>query len=707
MTSDPGRRPAAHARRAEPRRPISRPLAVVLIAGACLITASAAPALMDHGKPAAPKGAPAVKPSATFGVPAASGPLAPEPQIIPKPVSVTAGRGWFTLTAGTRIVAAPGPASVVGEDLAGYLRPATGYPLPVTAGPPRPGDIALVLGAQAHLPSDPFGEAYTIDAVPGGVELAAGTPHGLYDAVQTLRQMLPPWINRPTRQAGPWPVPAVRITDYPRYGYRGLMVDIARHYEPPSAIETLINQAAAYKIDVLHLHLGDDQGFRVVINGFPRLARVGGQGSVGTGGRVMDPGGYWTQAQYQAVVADAAAHFITVVPEVDSPGHSNAIIMSEYYDTGNPLLHDPQNINCGEYNPPVWNYTEDVGYSALCPGSSNTWVIMSHIVDQLASMSPGPYYDMGGDEVPATLLGPSAYAAFVNEEAAIVHAAGKTLMGWADIAGPGTRVLPGSVAEYWQPAGGSSSETITAHEAVAKGMKIVMAPADHAYLDQKYLGGSRGDAPPGLGQTWACPVGCDLDAAYDWNPGSFVTGVTDRNVIGVEGPVWTETLVDLSTVDYMVFPRLMALAEVAWSPSAARYDGSPAERNFLSRMAGQGGRLMAAGVNFYPSTEVHWRLEAIGATLTAGARGQVAGALATVAAPGLAPGAISATIHWGDGTTSRAGVTGRGPTGIRLNSLYTVPGQHTYTRPGPHHGTVTIQAPHQAPVTVPFTVLSS
>ena len=540
-------------------------------------------------------------------------------------------------------------------------------------------------------------------ATPGAVRLAAVTAHGLYDAVQTFRQMLPSWINSPVRRPGPWSVSAGQITDHPRYAYRGLMLDIARHYEPPSAVKRLISQAAAYKIDVLHLHVADDQGFRLVINGFPRLAKVGGRGSVGTHGRVMDPGGHWTQAQYRSVVAYAAAHFITVVPEVDSPGHTNAIIMSEYYDTKNPRLHDPHNINCGAHNPPVWDYTEDVGYSALCPSSKNTWTIMRSIVGQLSKLSPGPYYDIGGDEVPTSLLSPARYASFVSHEARVVRAGHRTLMGWADIAGPGTRVPRGSIAEYWEPAGGSSSATVTAHEAVKKGMKIVMAPANHAYLDQKYLAGPRGDAPPGLGQTWACPRGCDIKRAYNWNPGSFVKGVTDRNVIGVEGAVWTETLIDLSTVDYMAFPRLLALAELGWSPSARRAPGSAADHSFLARMAGQGGRLMAAGVNFYPSTQVRWRVQATGSVLT-GAHGRVAGPVATIAAPGFAPGSVRATVSWGDGHTSRPGVAGRAPTGIRLNSLYTVHGEHHYAHPGVYHGHVTVRVRHRSPVTVPFTV---
>jgi hexosaminidase len=690
---------------------MKRPAFLVLAGAACLLVTSLTPARTALAARTtaiaiqpSPTGVPASRATAAQ-VPAAPAKVAPEPDIVPKPVAMTAGRGWFGLTSQTRIVVTGGqPAALaVARDLAGYLRPATGYPLPVAAGAAGPGDIVLTLGATG-IKADTQGEGYRLTVTRSGVRLVAQAAHGLYDGIQSIRQLLPAWINSPTRRAGPWTMPAVSITDYPRYAYRGVMLDIARHYEPPSAVRELIGQAAAYKIDVLHLHLGDDQGFRLVINGFPRLSKVGGRGSVGTGGRVMDPGGFWTQAQYKAVVADAAAHFMTVVPEVDSPGHSNAIIMSEYDDTGNPHLHgNPDNINCSLHNPPQWNYTEDVGYSALCPGSSNTWAIMTAIIDQLSALSPGPYYDMGGDEVPGNVLSASRYASFITRETSIVRAH-KTPMGWADIAGPGTTVPRGSIAEYWEPAGGSSSATLTAHEAVAKGMKIVMAPANHTYLDQKYLAGANGNAPPGLGQTWACPNGCNLGAAYNWNPGSFVTGVTDRNVIGVEGAVWTETLVDLSTVDYMTFPRLIALAEVAWSPSAKRAAGSAAYHNFLQRMPSQGARLMAAGVNFYPSTDVHWKLTAVGSAHTARHGHALSATLATVAAPGFLPGSIAARISWGDGSTSRTGVTGRSPSGQRVNSLYAVHGTHTYAHAGLYHGTVIVQARGAAPVTVHFTV---
>jgi len=592
---------------------------------------------------------------------------------------------------------------------------ATGYPLLTVTGTAHPGDIVLAIGEPGSLKAADRAEGYQLDTTPSGAKIEAPAAHGLYDGIQTLRQLLPAWIGSPAVMRGPWTVPAVSITDYPRYPYRGLLLDIARHYEPPSAVEKLIGQIAAYKIDVLHLHLSDDQGFRLAINGFPRLTGVGSAGSVGTDGRQADGGGFWTQAQYKAVVADAAAHFITVVPEVDSPGHNNAIIMSEYNDTRNPAFPvSPHGINCGKYNPPHWDYTEDVGYSAMCPGNRDTWAIMTAIIGQLTALTPGPYYDLGGDEVPSSLLSAPKYAAFVNKETGIVTGHGKTVMGWADIAGPGTRPPAGSIAEYWQPAGGSSPGSETGREAVAKHMKIVMAPANHTYLDQKYVVTARSSVPPSLGMNWACPRGCDISSAYNWNPGGFVHGVTDRNVIGVEGAMWGETVATLANADYMVFPRLLALAEVAWSPRADRTAASPAYRDFLRRLAAQGARLQAARVNFYPSTEVPWPLDAIGTTVTANAHGQVTGPVATVSAPGYPASTltmcdpslgIGCTIKWGDGSSTTGDMTGTNATGTRVNGLYTIFGQHIYPRRGTYHGVVVVSAGNAAPVHVGFTAI--
>jgi hexosaminidase len=538
------------------------------------------------------------------GLPSRAVAASTSPTIVPKPASLQVGSGRFELRPPARIVVADARALAVAEDLAADLRPATGYALPVVSGRARGGDLVLGLGINPG----PTGEGYTVTTTPRAVVLRAGTAHGLFDAVQTLRQLLPASIASSVRQPGPWNLPAVRILDYPRYAYRGFMLDIARHYQSPATVERLISEVAAYKINVLHLHLGDDQGFRVVTDGFPRLTAIGGQGSVGTHGRRMDPGGYWTQAEYESVVADAAAHFVTVVPEVDSPGHDNAIIMSEYGDTANPLLDGhPQSIDCSRNNPPVWNYTLDVGYSALCPSSPDTWTILSAIVGQLSAISPGPYYDVGGDEVPSDLLSQAQYAAFLNREFGLVAAVGKTVMGWADIAGEGTTPPAGSLAEYWQPAAGTDPGGQTAREAVTKHLRLIMAPANHAYLDQKYIDLPDHVVPEDLGQNWACPTGCDVSAFYNWDPGHLVSGVSDHNVYGVEATLFGETTPTLRDLEFLAFPRLLAIAELGWSPYALRTPTSAADQDFLERLGAQGPRMRFAGIDFYRSPEVPWR----------------------------------------------------------------------------------------------------
>jgi hexosaminidase len=629
---------------------------------------------------AAPSGAPGS---------CASGGTAPTPHVVPAPASMTVGSGQFTLCDNARIVvnARDGSgARQVANSLAGFLRPATGFDLPVLNATPRTGDIALRL----DLASDPTGEGYQLTSTSSMVTVHAKTPHGLYNGVQTIRQLLPPWITSSTTQHVAWTIPAVQIADQPRYAYRGILLDIARHYESPDAVKRLIDQAAAYKVNTFHLHLSDDQGFRIVINGFPNLTNIGSQGSVGTGGRTVDPGGFWTQAQYEDVVAYAAAHFMTVMPEVDTPGHNNAIIMSEYNDTSNPLLNGhPQDINCSVNNPPQWNFTGDVGYSALCPESDNTWTILTAIISQLTAMSSSQYYNLGGDEVPSTLLTQDRYAALVNREGGIVNDHGKTVMGWAEISGAGTNLRAGSVAEYWNPASGSDPGTETGTNAVAKGMKIVMAPANHAYLDQKYAP----NTPATLGLSWACgAAGCDVDKFYNWDPSTYVNGVTDANVIGVEGAMWGETVVNSSNIEYMVFPRLPALAELGWSPKADRSGtSSPAYQDFLTRLAAQGARWQAAGQNFYPSPEVPWQLAlAAGSPNVAG--NEVSGTLATLAAPGFSTGQITATIDWGDGTSGPGILSGTAATPSTVNGLYSVASHHTYAQHGSHEITVTATA---------------
>jgi len=632
------------------------------------------------------------------------------PRLVPVPVSMTTVPGTsFTLGHGARIVVAPGANSglPVAQQLAAILRPSTGYPLPVLTGRgagAAPGDIVLSLAGDSALGS----EGYRLDVAPDGVQIRAVAPAGLFYGVQTLRQLLPPWIESSEVQPGPWTVPAGHITDHPRYSYRGVMLDIARHFEPPAAVKRLIDDASAFKVNVLHLHVSDDQGFRIAIDGRPELTDIGSQFSVNN-----DPGGFWTQAEYVDVVRYAAAHYMTVVPEVDTPGHNNAIIMS--YNTGPtppyPVFPD---INCGANHPPVWNLSFDVGYSALCPDSDNTWAILTDIITQLTAMSPGPYYHLGGDEVPASLLTADQYNAFIDREGQIIKARGKIVMGWADISSAGfdRPGAPRAVAQFWNNANPAGPGGDTARVAVQKGMQVVMSPASHTYLDMQQFSGSP------LGLNWAGIL--DVSDFYNWSgstsdPGTYIPArtsggvtlpaVTDANIIGVEAPIWSETLRTIQNIEFQAFPRLPATAELGWSP---KYDPVAAPdrtlASFEARLASRGAAWQIRNQNFYASTQVPWRVDLAAPNMI---RSDLAfsGAVASVAAPGATLAGLTTTIDWGDGTSSAGTLTGTEATSTTVNSLYTANGSHTYAAAGVYHARITVSRPGSS-ATATFTVVA-
>jgi len=616
--------------------------------------------------------------------------------VVPVPAAMAAVPGeTFVVGPATRIVVAPdAPGTLpVADALASIMRPSTGYPLAVSAAAPRPGDIALLLTDAADLGD----EGYRLEVSADGVRLEAARPAGLFYGVQTLRQLLPPWIESPSVRPGPWTVAGVRITDSPRYAYRGVMLDIARHFQPPDVVKRLIDQASAYKVNVLHLHVSDDQGFRIAIDGRPELTAIGGQFSINN-----DPGGFWTQAQYVDVVAYAAAHFMTVIPEVDSPGHTNAIVMSYAGPEADPALPD---VNCTNRTPPQWNLTGAVGYSALCPESANTWAIMTDIVEQLSAMTPGPYYHLGGDEVPASTLASSRYVAFVDQEAQLVKAQDKIVMGWAEISQanfdrPGS---PPAVAQFWNNGNPAGSGGDTARRAVQKGLKVVMSPANHTYLDMQQFVGSP------LGLSWAGRL--DVSHFYNWSgtssdPASYIpartTGgvtlpaVTDADILGVEAPMWSETLRTLDDIEFQAFPRLPATAEIGWSPNVHP------DRNlasFVSRLATHGVRWQLQGQNFYPSPQVPWQVDVSAPDIASDSR-TVGGEIASVAAPGAALADVPATVDWGDGTTTPATLGGTEGTNKTVNGIYTATAAHTYARDGVYQATVTAGS-----TVAPFTVV--
>ncbi|MCX8068614.1 MAG: beta-N-acetylhexosaminidase [Anaerolineae bacterium] len=485
-------------------------------------------------------------------------------KLIPRPVSVSPGNGIYVLNASTRITVNPATPELlaVGEYLATHLRPATGYKLPVevVARAPQSNSIHLTtVGGDPSLGE----EGYELTVRPDGVVISAPHPTGLFWGCQTLRQLLPPAIERTTLQEEVWAIPEVTIRDHPRFPWRGMMLDVSRHFFGVETVQRLVDLIAFYKMNRLHLHLSDDQGWRIMIHSWPNLALYGGSTQVGGG-----PGGYYTQEQYVEIVAYAQSRHITVVPEIDMPGHTNAALASY-----------PE-LNCDGVAPPLYTGTE-VGFSSLCIRKDLTYRFVEDVVREISALTPGPYFHIGGDEAMAT--DPADYVAFVERVQEIVQAHGKRMIGWEEIAQ--ARLAPTSVAQVWHGA--------MAQQAVQRGVKVILSPASKVYLDMKY------NPSTPLGLSWAGYV--EVRDAYDWDPANLLEGITEENILGVEAPLWTETIQTQDDMDWMVFPRLIGVAEIGWSPRDSRN-----WEEYCLRLAAHGLRLEAMGVRFYRSPQVPW-----------------------------------------------------------------------------------------------------
>ncbi|WP_420119768.1 beta-N-acetylhexosaminidase [Micromonospora sp.] len=493
--------------------------------------------------------------------------------VVPAPASVRPRPAAdFVLPAdwAVRVCAYAGAREVAGH-LAELLRPATGYPLPVADLPPAPGPLQLTLAAATpHGPAATVSadaEGYRLDVDADAVRITAGTATGLFHGVQTLRQLLPAAVESRTPVAQHWVVPGGTIVDRPRFAYRGAMLDVARHFFGVEDVCRVIDHLARYKLNHLHLHLTDDQGWRIAVDSWPRLATVGGRTAVGG-----DPGGWYTAADYRRIVAYAARRHVTVVPEVDLPGHTNAALVAY------PELAP------GKIAPPPYTGTE-VGFSYVDPTDERTYDFVADVLGEVAALTPGPWLHIGGDE--AYKVKGAAYTGFVERAQRIVAGLGRTVVGWHQIAPAGQ--VDGRVLQWW----GTDGDDPTVAEAVRRGARVILSPGNHAYLDMKYAP----DTP--IGHDWAGLI--DVHRAYHWDPATHLTGVPAEAVLGVEAPLWTESVTSLAEIEFMVFPRLPALAEVAWStPSTRSWTG------FRERLAGHGPRWHAAGIAFHPSPEIPW-----------------------------------------------------------------------------------------------------
>ncbi|WP_307804906.1 beta-N-acetylhexosaminidase [Streptomyces sp. VRA16 Mangrove soil] len=503
---------------------------------------------------------------------AATAPVTPLGQVVPAPAKVTAGGSPYAITARTRIRVDDGSrdARRIGNYLAGVLRPSTGYRLPVT-------DDAARDGIRLELDREDKGlgsEGYRLTSTGRAVTITAAAPAGLFHGVQTLRQQLPAAVESDDRRSGPWLVAGGTVEDTPRYGWRGAHLDVARHFMTVGQVKRYIDELALYKINKLHLHLTDDQGWRLAIDSWPKLATYGGSTEVGGGA-----GGYYTKAQYQDIVRYAASRYLEVVPEIDMPSHTNAALAS-YAE-----------LNCDGVAPPLYTGT-NVGFSSLCVNKDITYKFIDDVVREVAALTPGAYLHIGGDEAHSTSQ--ADYDAFMNKVQPIVTKYGKKVMGWHQL----TSVTPakGAIAQYWGTDGTSAAEKAQVAAAAKNGTGIVVSPADRTYLDMKY----NKDTP--LGLAWAGYV--EVQRSYDWDPGNYLPGAPSSSIRGVEAPLWSETLKQSPDIEFMAFPRLPGVAELGWSP-AATHDWN----TYKVRLAAQAPRWDALGINYYRSTQVPWPAE--------------------------------------------------------------------------------------------------
>jgi hexosaminidase len=504
-------------------------------------------------------------------------PRYPEISVIPIPVSVTRLSGpAFRITPASAIVADTTSTAerLAAVAFAAIARPSTGYPLPIVANldsinaairAPTDTNRRSVIRLRLTAGGDQGAEGYSLASDLDSVVITAATGAGLFHGVQTFRQLLPFGIDghQSAIQMGPWTIPPVRISDAPSYAWRGSMLDVARHFFTPDEVKQYIDILALYKLNTLHLHLGDDQGWRIEIKSHPELTAMGAGSEVGGG-----QGGFFTQADYTDLVKYAQDRYIMIVPEIDMPGHINAALISH-----------PE-LQCGRRKPAIFTGISG-GFNAICPDSEGTYTLLNDVIRELAALTPGPYIHIGGDEVQG--LTPEQYAKFVQRVQSTVIATGKRMIGWEEIAH--AALDSSTLVQQWQ--GDSLRIPVPAAN------EMILSAAPHMYLDMRY------NPLTELGLRWAGNI--EVQKAYDWDPTTAIKALGSARVVGLEAPLWSETPRNITAVEFLVMPRLPAIAEVAWSPASRRsWD------DFRQRLPAHGPRWNILGINYYRSAQIRW-----------------------------------------------------------------------------------------------------
>ncbi|MEV6512211.1 beta-N-acetylhexosaminidase [Streptomyces sp. NPDC051642] len=517
-----------------------------------------------------------------------------ETELIPAPTAVEGPtRCGFLFEKDTSLWGEPGT-----EGTQRWLRvtlgAALGLPLPQSEEGAR-NTIALRL--DGTLPP----EAYRLDVVTNwGVVITGGSPAGVFWGAQTLRQLLGPAAFRraPVRPDMTYGVPHQTIHDAPRFPWRGLMLDVARHFMPKEGVLRYLDLMAAHKLNVFHFHLTDDQGWRVQIKRYPKLTEIGSWRARTKFGHRASPlwddkphGGYYTQDDIREIVAYAAERHITVVPEIDVPGHSQAAIAA-YPELGNTDVIDTNSLS-------VWD-TWGINPNVLAP-TDNTLRFYEGVFEELLELFPSEFIHVGGDEClkDQWKQSPTAQARikelgladedelqswFIGHFDKWLSARGRRLVGWDEILEGG--LAEGAVVSSWRGFEGGITAARAGHD-------VVMCPEQYVYLDWRQAPGEDEPVPIAHVRT--------LEDVYRFEPVPEQLGEDEaRHVLGAQANVWTEVMEDHARVDYQTFPRLAAFAEVAWSALPA-----PAERDFADferRMAAHYPRLDALGVAYRPPT---------------------------------------------------------------------------------------------------------
>lgn len=535
--------------------------------------------------------------AATLGIASTAASEGPDPTarlgLIPKPVSAELLPGAFALTKDSRIVYEPGSADAKASArvLADALRQGAGLSLSVReakADAVRNAILFTTAGADPKLGD----EGYRLEITAAGVALHATKAAGFFYGVQTLRQLLPAQTFSSTGagHAERFSLPSVRIVDHPRFGWRGMHLDVSRHFFDTTFVKRYIDNLAALKMNVFHWHLTDDDGWRVEIKKYPRLTGV----AAWRGPKEALPpsyesgeqryGGFYTQKQIREIVRYAAERHITIVPEFDVPAHCRAVTVAypELLCTGDPYK---------------FKSVQDVPANVLCPSQEKTYEFLEGVFGELAQLFPGPYLHAGGDERPAgpweqcdrcrkrmqdehLADGKILQDHFLKRLQDIIRAHGKQMVGWDELEQESVLAKDYTVMAWNNVEAGLA--------AARKGYPVVVTPSPFNYLD---LSCNEDPGEPGL--RWAGVVPIQKTYSLDPRPADLPAAVAER-IRGVHGCLWSEMLVTPDRPDYMLFPRVCALAEVSWTPQVQR-----SWPEFWERLTSQHlDRLDAAGVAF-------------------------------------------------------------------------------------------------------------